>query len=142
MESINYLSEIIKKYSFIQEIYLTDNDGSGIASAMKEYKNNLKEETEESVKNKKKVKIALSYTLNSSLEQITKTEKWNTNFITSTFGNTILFQSRINKMIFGHFVCNNLNYNHEILKEIVIDLGKRLNKVENELENAGKEMDK
>lgn len=142
MESTNYLNEIMKKYSFIQEIYLTDNDCSGIASAMKETKDYLKDETAEVLKNKKKAKIVLFYTLDSSLEQITKTEKWNTNCITSIYGNTILFQSRINNIVFGHFVCNSQSYNHEVLKEIVIDLGKRLEKVYKELESAKKDMEK
>lgn len=122
-----YFRELIHKYNFINAIYITDYEGLVLINAT------INEEDEGENDKTNKIKISLSYNFNSALDQITKTERWKTKNLLTVFDNKTIFQSRINKTIFAHFICDNNSFNYEILKEITTEIDEKLQKVEKEL---------
>jgi hypothetical protein len=81
------------------------------------------------------VKIPLSFIFNTVIEQSNKIEKWKTKNLISIYDNYTIFQSKINKSIFSHYVCDSKKFNYEIVKEITSEITEKLNKIEGELEN-------
>jgi hypothetical protein len=127
-----YFSELIKKFDFINSVWVTDFEGGLITSSMKN--DDTKESDEESEKNNK-LKFSLSFLFNSAMDQISKIEKWKTKNIVSFYDSTIVFQSRINKNILAHFICSTNGFNYEIIKEIVLEITEKLQKIEKEIES-------
>jgi hypothetical protein len=128
-----YLNNILDKYNFIELIFLTNEEGASIATANKR-------KGEESLDEDNKIKILFSYKFKSFYEQISKTEKWGVNCIVSYYDNHIVYQEKINKELFIHFVCVKENYNQELLKDIREDIGEKIEKDINTLENVKKEV--
>ena len=123
-----YLDDLINKYDFIEFIYISDYDGVKIAKANKK---NLKEEV------LKKCRNLLPNYFTSCLKLIGKSGRWPTKNIISFYDNYILYQVKIsNTSLFAYFICNKINYNHEIIKEIINELKEKLEKIDKELENA------
>jgi len=123
-----YLDDLINKYDFLEFIYISDYDGVKIAIANK---NNIKSEV------LKKCRNLLPNYFTSCLKLIGKSGKWPTKNIISFYDNYILYQVKIsNTSLFAYFICNKNNYNHEIIKEIINDLSKKLEKIDKELETA------
>jgi hypothetical protein len=79
--------------------------------------------------------MPLSFIFNSIIEQSAKIEKWKTKNLTSIYDNHIIFQSKINKSIFAHFICDMKGFNYEICREITTEFQEKLQKIENELDN-------
>ena len=146
----NYFNQIIKKFGFIQQIYVTDYEGAIIAVASRpseESKENInnnnsnndslgddkKEENEKN--NQHNTKISLSFLFNSAIEQITKIEKWKIQNFVTIFDTATIFQSRISKSIFAHFICDSKNFNYEILKEISIEFTEKLQALDKEIDS-------
>lgn len=128
-----YLNNILDKYNFIELIFLTNEEGASIAMANKR-------KGEESIDEDNKIKILFSYKFKSFYEQISKTEKWGVNCIVSYYDNHIVYQEKINKELFIHFVCVKENYNQELLKDIREDIGEKIEKDIKTLENVKKEV--
>ena len=78
-----YLSKILEKYDFIDSKIITDFDGSLMISSFR----NSKFQNDE---DQKSLRSALSYCLNVSLDQISKTVKWKTNSVTSFYDKYII----------------------------------------------------
>lgn len=119
-----YLKEIINKYDFIEAIYITDFDGAVIAQE-------LQKPIENEDESYKKIHgILLAYNFNLSIDQTTKTEKWIMKNVTTIFDNHTIFQNKINKNSFVHFICENDKYNHEVMKEIAEDIKEKMKPIE------------
>ena len=121
-----YLSALMEKYEFIESIYITDNNGGIIISS-----NNKQENLSEM---KLKVKEYLSYNLLVSMDQIKKTQKWNTKNITTFFDNHVLYQRQLCKNVQCHIICNQDNYSHEIVNEISDELVQKFEPIQNKFE--------
>lgn len=134
-EMNKYLNKILDKYNFINLIFITDEDGSSIAMA-------YKKKGEESFDENNKIKILFTFKFKSFYEQISKIEKWGVNSIVAYYDNYIVYQEKINKDLFIHFLCMKENYNQEVLKEIKEDIGEKLEKEMKTLENLKKEFHK
>ena len=130
----DYLSKIIEKYDFIESIIITDYEGSLMISA-------FKSKLEKSEEDKKNLRSVLSYYFSISLDQISKTVKWETNSVTSFFDNHIIYQRKLNKIALCHMVCNENDYCHTIAQKIGDEISKKFEPIENELYNKKKEMD-
>ena len=129
-----YLKKIIEKYDFIESIIITDNDGSLMICS---FKKGL-EKTEEEKKNLRSV---LAYYFSMSLDQISKTVKWNTNSITTFFDNHIIYQRKLNKVALCHIVCNENDYSHAIAQAVGDEISKKFEPFEKKLDNIKKEME-
>ena len=130
----DYLLKIIEKYDFIESIIITDYEGSLMISA---FKNGL-EKTEDEKKNLRSV---LSYYFNISLDQISKTVKWNTKSVTSFFDNHIIYQRALNKVALCHMVCNENEYCHIIAQKVADELSKKFEPIEKQLSDIKKEIE-
>ena len=130
----DYLLKIIEKYDFIESIIITDYEGSLMISA---FKNGL-EKTEEEKKNLRSV---LSYYFNISLDQISKTVKWNTKSVTSFFDNHVIYQRALNKVALCHIICNENEYCHIIAEKVADELSKKFEPIESKLIDIKKEIE-
>ena len=76
-----YLQDLLKKYDFIQGLWVTDYEGALIATSQR---SEGKEEEEKQIgdaENKNnKIKVSLAYQFNSAMDQIAKIEKWKTKY--------------------------------------------------------------
>ena len=127
-----YFTELIKKFDFIKDLWVTDSEGGIIISSSR----NDKKESEEDSENSNKLKNYLFFLLNSAVDQISKIEKFKTKNIVTFYETVTLFQSRISKNILVHFICDSKLFNYEITKEIVLELSEKLNKIEKEIETT------
>jgi hypothetical protein len=130
--SNSYFTEILKKFDFINYVWVTDFEGGLIISSMK---NEEKKESEDESERNNKLKFSLSFLFNSAMDQISKIEKWKTKNIVSFYDTVTVFQSRINKNILAHFICNTKGFNYEIMKEIVSEITEKLQKIEKEIDS-------
>lgn len=135
-----FLSEIVKKYAFIQSVWLTDSEGALISNFIKgeeekEFDPNSSgaEDRQELDKNNK-IKVSLSFQLNSVMEQTSNLEKWKTKYIATFYDTMAIFQSKISKTIYIHFICDSVNFNYEIMKEITGEIKEKIQKYEKEFE--------
>jgi hypothetical protein len=133
MDNKTYFNEILTKYDFIETLYITDNEGTPLIDVCQP--NKLKEEEKLDEKAKNTMKATLAFICNSSLDQITKIEKWKTKYITSIFDSLTVFQTKINKSLIIHCICETKNFNYNILKEISLEIQNRFIAIEKELEN-------
>ena len=130
----DYLSKIIEKYDFIESIIITDYEGSLMISA-------FKSKLEKSEEDKKNLRSVLSYYFSISLDQISKTVKWETNSVTSFFDNHIIYQRKLNKVALCHMVCSENDYCHIIAQKIGDEISKKLEPIEKKLNDIKKEID-
>ena len=142
----SYLSEILKKFNFVQSVMITDFEGSLISGAQRsdessstnpsvEPSGSIEDDRQGELDKNNKIKVSLSFQLNSALDQITKIEKWNLKYLVSVYDTVTIFQSRVNKLVLAHFVCDSKNFNYELLKDVVQEVAEKLQKVDKELEN-------
>jgi len=133
MEDKSYLTELISKFDFIHGISVTDQDGGTLmmhlsARALK----NL-----EDSENQKEQKLNLSFNmtqyLSSSLDQISKIEKWKTKYIVSMYDQYTFFQSKF-KNFFIHIMCDTKQFNYEVVKEIITEFQNKISKIEKDVE--------
>ena len=136
----SFLSEVVKKYSFIQSLWLTDSEGALISNIVKgEEERDLDpncsgaEDKQELDKNNK-IKVSLSFQLNSVMDQTTNLEKWRTKYLVTIYDSMTIFQAKISKTIYIHFICDSVNFNYEIMKEITGEIKERLQKYEKDFE--------
>jgi hypothetical protein len=137
-----YFQEIIKKFSFIEGIWVTDFEGALIASSLgtlDETSDIPTEEKNEEIEKNNKIKVSLSYIFNSAIDQTNKIEKWKTKNLVTIYDNYTIFQTKINKSVFIHFICTCKNFNYEIVKEISSEISEKLIKIEKEIENLTKD---
>jgi hypothetical protein len=80
------------------------------------------------------VKIPLSYIFNSIIEQTAKIERVKTHSILSIFDNHSIYQAKLNKLCFAHFICDSKTFNYGIVKETVKELQDKLKLIESDLE--------
>ena len=121
-----YLSKILEKYDFIDSIIITDFDGSLMISSFR----NSKFQNDE---DQKSLRSALSYCLNVSLDQISKTVKWNTNSITLMYNKHVVYQKKLNNVTFCHIICKEDDYNHIIVQNIGNNLKGKFEPLEKKL---------
>ena len=130
-----YLSKIIEKYDFIESIIITDYNGSLMISS---FQNNpsLPEE------DRKNLRSILSYCFNVSLDQISKTVKWNTKSITSFYDKHIIYQRKLNDVALCHMICKEDDYCHIIAQNIADNIREKFEPIEKKLSEIKKESEK
>jgi hypothetical protein len=134
-----YFNELLKKFDFIQSVWVTDYEGALIANALREEEkendpNNSNDDKQELDKNNK-IKVSLSFQFNSAMDQIANLEKWKTKNFVTIYDTMTIFQAKINKSVLIHFICDSKTFNYEIVKEIANEVREKLQKVEKEIEN-------
>ena len=130
-----YLSKILERYDFIESIIITDYNGSLMISS---FQNNptLPEE------DRKNLRSILSYCLNVSLDQISKTVKWKTNSITSIYDKHIIYQRKLNDVALCHMICKEDDYCHIIAQNIADNIREKFEPIVNKLSEIKKESEK
>ncbi len=130
-----YLRELLKKFDFIQGIWITDFEGALVLSDTREKVGNTQSEEnpEENDKNLK-LKVSLSFLFNSAIDQITKIEKWKTKNLVTIFDTIAIFQSKLSKSLIAHFLCDANNFNYGILNEISQELRDTLIQLDKDIE--------
>ena len=130
-----FLSKIMERYDFIESIIITDFDGSLMISS---FQNNdsIKEE------DKKNLRSILSYYFNISLDQISKTVKWNTKSITSFYDKHIIYQRKLNDVAMCHIICKEDDYCHIIAQNIADNIREKFEPIEKKLSEIKQENDK
>ena len=78
----------------------------------------VKYDTQISNEDKKNLRGMLSSSFNISLDQISKTVKWNTNSITLMYNKHVVYQKKLNNVTFCHIICKEDDYNHIIVQNI------------------------
>lgn len=127
-----YLKEVLKKFDFIQGIWITDFEGALIMSNCRD-KFLESDSVEENDKNLK-LKVSLSFLFNSAIDQITKIEKWKTKNLVTIYDTIAIFQSKLSKCLFAHFVCDSINFNYGMLNEISQELRETLIQLDKDIE--------
>ena len=130
-----YLSKILEKYDFIDSIIITDFDGSLMISSFR----NSKFQNDE---DQKSLRSALSYCLNVSLDQISKTVKWKTNSVTSFYDKYIIYQRKLNEVALCHMICKEDEYCHVIAQNIADNIREKFEPIEKKLSKVKKESEK
>ena len=130
-----FLSKIIERYDFIESIIITDFDGSLMISSFQN-SNATKEE------DKKNLRSVLSYYFNISLDQISKTVKWNTKSITSFYDKHIIYQRKLNDVAMCHIICKEDDYCHIIAQNIADNIREKFEPIEKKLSEIKQENDK
>ena len=130
-----FLSKIIERYDFIESIIITDFDGSLMISSFQN-SDATKEE------DKKNLRSVLSYYFNISLDQISKTVKWNTNSITSFYDKHIIYQRKLNDVAMCHIICKEDDYCHIIAQNIADNIREKFEPIEKKLSEIKQENDK
>ena len=130
-----YLSKILERYDFIESIIITDYNGSLMISS---FQNNptLPEE------DRKNLRSILSYCLNVSLDQISKTVKWKTNSITSIYDRHIIYQRKLNDVALCHMICKEDDYCHIIAQNVSDNIREKFEPIVNKLSEIKKESEK
>lgn len=130
-----YLRELLKKFDFIQGIWITDNEGALVLSDSRDKlsESESQESQEENDKNLK-LKVSLSFLFNSAIDQITKIEKWKTKNLVTIYDTIAIFQSKLSKSLFAHFLCDANNFNYGILNEISQELRETLIQLDKDIE--------
>ena len=130
-----YLSKIIEKYDFIESIIITDSDGSLMISSFQNSQLNSEED-------KKNLRSTLSYYFSISLDQISKTVKWNTNSVTSFYDKHIIYQRKLNDVALCHMICKEDDYCHIIAQNIADNIREKFEPIEKKLGEIKRENDK
>ena len=130
-----FLSKIIERYDFIESIIITDFDGSLMISSFQN-SDATKEE------DKKNLRSVLSYYFNISLDQISKTVKWNTKSITSFYDKHIIYQRKLNDVAMCHIICKEDDYCHIIAQNIADNIREKFEPIEKKLSEIKQENDK
>ena len=127
-----YLSHFIEKYDFIESIIITDYEGSLMISA-------FQKELQKTEEDKKTLRSMLSYYFNISLDQISKTVKWNTQNITSLYDKHVIYQCKLNDVAFCHIICKEEDYSHVIVQNIADNIKEKFKPIEQKLSEIKKE---
>jgi hypothetical protein len=137
-----YFSELLKKFDFIQGIWVTDYEGALISTSVRNEESEIKSDALNTSGDEKgeidknlRIKVSLSFLFTSAMDQIAKVEKWKTKYLVTVYDSITIFQSKINKTILIHFTCDSKTFNYEIMKEIATEVQEKLQKVEKEIEN-------
>ena len=130
-----YLSKILEKYDFIESIIITDYNGSLMISS---FQNNPSLPEEE----RKNLRSILSYCLNVSLDQISKTVKWKTNSITSIYDKHIIYQRKLNEVALCHMICKEDDYCHIRAQNVADNIREKFEPIEKKLSEIKKESEK
>ena len=88
---------------------------------------------------KKDLRSMLSYYFNISLDQISKTVKWNTKNITSIYDKHVIYQSKLNDVAFCHIICKEDEYCHVIVQNIADNIREKFKPIEQKLSDIKKE---
>ena len=130
-----FLSKIIERYDFIESIIITDFDGSLMISSFQNGDSTKEED-------KKNLRSVLSYYFNISLDQISKTVKWNTKSITSFYDKHIIYQRKLNDVAMCHIICKEDDYCHIIAQNIADNISEKFEPIEKKLSEIKQENDK
>ena len=130
-----FLSKIMERYDFIESIIITDFDRSLMISSFQN-SDSTKEE------DKKNLRSVLSYYFNISLDQISKTVKWNTKSITSFYDKHIIYQRKLNDVAMCHIICKEDDYCHIIVQNIADNIKEKFEPIEKKLSEIKQENDK
>ena len=138
-EAKTYLTELISKFHFIQGISVTDQDGGTLMMHLCEkILKNIEDSETKQTEDQKEQKLNLSFNmtqyLSSSLDQISKIEKWKTKYIVSIYDQYTFFQTKY-KNYFIHIMCDTKFFNYEIVKEILIEFQNKIGKIEKEIDS-------
>ncbi len=126
-----YLKEIIKKFDFIQGIWITDFEGALLMGEVRESEG--RNDTEEKERNLK-LKISISFLFNSAIDQMMKIEKWNFKSLLTIYENHTIFQFRLSKSIFVHFLCDSNTFNNGIINDISNEFRSKLIQFDKDVE--------
>ena len=126
-----YLKEIVKKFDFIQGIWITDFEGALLMGEVRESDGQPDSEEKERYL---KLKISISFLFNSAIDQIMKIEKWNFKSLLTIYDEHTIFQFRLSKSIFVHFLCDSDNFNYGIINEISNEFKSKLIQFDKEVE--------
>ena len=129
--SETYLKEITRKFDFIQGIWITDFEGALLMSEIRENKGQTEDDKERNLK----LKVSLSFLFNSAIDQIMKIEKWNFRNLLSIYDNIAIYQFRLSKSLFVHFLCDSNTFNNGILNEISCEFKSKLIQFDKDVEN-------
>ncbi len=102
----------------------------------------FQKDTQISKEDKKNLRGMLSSSLNISLDQISKTVKWNTNSITLMYNKHVVYQKKLNNVTFCHIICKEDDYNHVIVQNIGNNLKGKFEPLEKKLIEIKNENDK
>ena len=130
-----FSSKIIERYDFIESIIITDFDGSLMISSFQNGDSTKEED-------KKNLRSVLSYYFNISLDQISKTVKWNTKSITSFYDKHIIYQRKLNDVAMCHIICKEDDYCHIIAQNIADNISEKFEPIEKKLSEIKQENDK
>ena len=130
-----FLSKIMERYDFIESIIITDFDGSLMISSFQNGDSTKEED-------KKNLRSVLSYYFNISLDQISKTVKWNTKSITSFYDKHIIYQRKLNDVAMCHIICKEDDYCHIIAQNIADNISEKFEPIEKKLSEIKQENDK
>jgi len=131
-----YLKELLKKFDFIQGIWITDYEGALVLSDIRDIfnQNQNQEKNEDQNDKNSKLKVSLSFLFNSAIDQITKIEKWKTKNLVTIYDTIAIFQSKLSKSLFAHFLCDANNFNYGILNEISQELRETLIQLDKQID--------
>jgi hypothetical protein len=130
----NYFQEICEKYDFITALYVTDNDGVVLVSIITSIRGHIGGTNEEFEKKMSSLKTSLAFIYNSQIEQIARIEKWKTQYITTIYDSLAVFQTKLNKNLICHFICETGKFNSSVLKDICSDLKNKFKTLEREID--------
>ena len=130
----NYFQEICDKYEFITALYVTDNDGVVLVNIITSIRDHIGGTNEEFEKKMSSLKTSLAFIYISQIEQIARIEKWKTQYITTIYDSLAVFQTKLNKNLICHFICDTDKFNSSILKDVCIDLKNKFKILEKEID--------
>ena len=124
MSSKEYFNKIFEKFEFINNIIITDIEGTLILAEGKSQPNE---------KFIEKLKGPLSFLLHSAYDQLLKTEKEKLKYIITIYDSQILIQSEITQFLLIHVLSDSETCNVDVTKSIMQDIANNMNnkKIEN-----------
>ncbi len=134
-----YLTELVAKFDPIQGISVTDQDGGTIMmhfteKPLKGIEDGENKQTEDQIEQKLNLSFNMTQYLSSSLDQITKIEKWKTKYIVAIYDQYTFFQSKY-KNFYIHIMCDTKSFNYEIIKELISEFQGKISNIEKEVES-------
>lgn len=121
-DSDEYFKKIITRFQYINYIWITDCEGVVI-------KNVCNKSTQKLFDSKilEKLKNLVTFGINSTSDQLQKTQKEKLKSIITIYDEQLLFQVKLSQSIFLHILSDSLNTNIEMLKTIANDISENIN---------------
>ncbi len=117
-ESDEYFKKIISKFQYINYIWITDCEGVIIKNICNK---NLDNRILEKLKN------LVTFGINSTSDQLQKTQKEKLKSIITIYDEQLLFQVKLSQSIFLHILSDSQTTNIEMLKIVANDISENIN---------------